>query len=79
MENKNLLKIRGLLKVLPGRDPYIGAELLAKRKFEDLAMLVDSDIYKVNLAQSKPDCPDKYKNIDAMDLIELKMAIDKYI
>lgn len=71
-------EIEDLLTILPDKDPIIGAKLLKKRDFNELSLLIESDIIKVETAQSKEDCPEKYVNIPIGKLLELKLLVDNY-
>lgn len=58
---------------LPKKDRELAADLIGKRKFEDLWSLVISDIYKVKRSE------EDYPEADLMDMKVFKSELSSYL
>lgn len=65
--------MKGLVCSLPKKDRELAADLIGKRKFEDLWSLVISDIYKVKRNE------EDYPEADLMDMKVFKSELSSYL
>lgn len=75
---KPVERIRTLLSSLPSSDVRIGEELLTKRDFESLQLLIDSAIVRIKKGLSKDNVKDEYLKVDLREVSKLKSEVDTY-